>query len=345
MPYSDFSTEDFVKDPYFQAWVLQDDPEVNSFWELWIELYPEKEKTVSAAMDMLLHKNIQNVPMVPEKEVKKAWEQLNKTIAPKVIPLTNAAYSGATPKKPASWRLMAAAVAGLVMLAFGFLYYQEQHKTITYTSVNSQVMPITLPDGSEVILNANSSVAFKKHWANNSQREVWLKGEAFFSVTKKPLKGQPTFTVHANKVQVQVLGTQFNVADRATKTQVILNSGKIKLMVNNTRKPTALTMLPGDYVALNKSNENIIKQKVNPEAFSGWRTQKLVFKNTPLAEIIAQIEQTYGTKINLTNTSLLDRTFTGTFPNNNLPVLLQTLEKAFQLQISQQGQTLTFIKI
>ncbi|KAA5546806.1 FecR family protein [Adhaeribacter rhizoryzae] len=344
MPYSDFSTEDFVKDSYFQAWVLQDDPEVNSFWELWIELYPEKEKTVSAAMEILLEKNIQNIPVVSEKQVKKAWEQLNKTIAPKVIPITNAAYSGATPQKTVSWRLMAAAVAGLVMLAFGFLYYREQHKILTYTSVNSQIMPITLPDGSEVILNANSSVAFKKHWAASSPREVWLKGEAFFSVTKKPLKGQPTFTVHANKVQVQVLGTQFNVADRATKTQVILNSGKIKLMVADAHRPTALTMLPGDYVALNKTNEKIIKLKVNPEAFSGWRSQKLQFKNTPLAEIIAQIEQTYGTKIILTDTSLLDRTFTGTFPNNNLPVLLQTLEKAFQLQINQKGQTLTFIK-
>ncbi|GEO04354.1 hypothetical protein AAE02nite_20180 [Adhaeribacter aerolatus] len=345
MPYSDFNTEDFVKDPYFQVWVLQDDPEANSFWELWMELYPEKEKTVSAAIEILLNENVEKELIVPEAQIKEAWEQLNINIQPNVIPISSPSYSGTHPKKPVSWLLVAAAITGILMLTFGFLYFREQHKTVTYTSVNSQVLPITLPDGSAVMLNSNSSLAFKKTWTNQSQREVWLKGEAFFSVTKKPLKGMPTFTVHANKVQVQVLGTQFNVADRASQTQVILNSGKIKLMVNDTRKPTALTMLPGDYVALDKYEEKIIKLKVNPEAFSGWRSQKLVFKNTPLAEIIAQIEQTYGTKIILTDTSLVDRTFTGTFPNNNLPVLLQTLEKAFQLNISQQGQILTFRKI
>jgi ferric-dicitrate binding protein FerR (iron transport regulator) len=109
-------------------------------------------------------------------------------------------------------------------------------------------------------------------------------------------------------------------------------------------KPKVVSMMPGDYVAFDKKEDKLTKTKVNPEAFSGWRSRKLVFNNTPLTEILGQIEQTYGTKVIITDPGLLDRTFTGTFPNDNLPVLLRTLKKAFQVQIHQKGQIITFHK-
>jgi transmembrane sensor len=344
MSYSDFGIEDFIKDPYFQAWVLQDDAEANSFWELWMELYPEKEPIVSAAIEILLNKSIESTLPLSKKDVKRAWKQLDLSIKQQNSLLHNHPSEFKIKKQRRLWMPMAAAVTGLLMFAFGFWFYRNQNATVTFTSRNSQVIPVSLPDGSQVMLNANSSLTFKKNWDDKKEREVWLKGEAFFSITKKPSKGLPTFTVHANKVNVQVLGTEFNVADRGPKTQVILSSGKIKLFVPTAGKPMNLTMVPGDYVAFVKNEKKLIHTKVNPEAFSGWRNRKLVFQNTPLAEIMGQIEQTYGVKVELSDSSLLDRTFTGTFPNNDLPILLNTLMRAFQVEIDQKGQTISVNK-
>jgi ferric-dicitrate binding protein FerR (iron transport regulator) len=340
MSYSDFGTADFVEDPYFQAWVLRDDPQVNAFWELWMGLYPEKERQVAAAIDILLQKSLAPTAAPSGKQIRQAWQQLQHTLEAR--PPGPGRAAGSPKKKSPAWLPVAMALTAMVVFAWAYWYYPAQPATLTYTSRNSQVLPVQLPDGSQVLLNANSSLTFRKVWQDDQDREVWLKGEAFFTVTRKPLKGLATFTVHAPKVKVQVLGTVFNVADRSASTQVILNAGKINLEVPTTGKPKVLTLRPGDYVALRKKDDLLTRTRVNPEAFSGWRARKLVFNNTPLAEIMGQIEQTYGAKVTLADSRLLNRTFTGTFPNDNLPVLLKTLEKAFQLQVSRQGQNLTF---
>lgn len=345
MSYSNFGVADFVKDPYFQSWVLQDDPEINAFWELWIELYPEKMPLVSAAIDCLLHKSIEKTTPVSSQHIDAAWKQVHLAITPGNKAAGVEPFSRMPQRKNSHWIPLAAALTGLLLLAFGYWFYTGQQARVTITSQNSQVIPVSLPDGSQVMLNANSSLSFRKNWDDQHAREVWLKGEAFFSVKKDPVIGQPTFTVHANKLKVQVLGTQFNVANRSLKTQVILNSGKIKLLVPSPGKPKVLTLMPGDYVAYVKKGKKLSKTQVDPEAFSGWRSSKLKFNNTPLAEIIGQIEQNYGTKVSLADASLLTRTFTGTFPNDNLPVLLQTLEKAFPIQVSQQGQKIVLQKL
>jgi transmembrane sensor len=344
MSYSDFGLEDFVTDPYFQSWVLQDDPEINSFWELWMELYPEKVTLVSAAIETLLQKSITHPVPVSGKQIQQAWKQVHQAISPGIPAAFEPPVRSGIKRKAPWWLPVAATLTCFLLVALGYWFYSGQQARVTFTSQNSQVIPVRLPDGSQVLLNANSSLSFKKNWDNHHDREVWLKGEAFFSVTQKPVIGRPTFTVHAHKVKVQVLGTQFNVAVRRTATQVVLNSGKIKLMVPAPGKPTVVTMVPGDHVAYARKDKKITKTQVNPAAYSGWRSRKLMFNNSPLEEIIGQIEQTYGTKVSLADSALLNRTFTGTFPNNNLPVLLKTLEKAFQVQVSQQGQKIILEK-
>src|SRR5690606_18122735 len=126
-----------------------------------------------------------------------------------------------------NWYRIAAVFAGLLLVSALLLWVYRTSDT-TYTTAFGEVKTILLPDSSEIILNANSTLSYATHWNKSKAREVFLSGEAFFKVQEKPVaSGYAKFVVHTGNLDIEVLGTQFNVHHRRNKTQVVLNSGKV----------------------------------------------------------------------------------------------------------------------
>jgi ferric-dicitrate binding protein FerR (iron transport regulator) len=84
-----------------------------------------------------------------------------------------------------------------------------------------------LPDATEVTVNANSRIICSKGWQDGKDREVWMKGEAFFHVRKTPLKSR--FIVHTDHFAIIVTGTQFNAVNRGGRANVMLREGSVNL--------------------------------------------------------------------------------------------------------------------
>ena len=229
-----------------------------------------------------------------------------------------------------SWQA-AALLAGL--LIGGYLFYALLAPSFTVQQTAfGQTDTLQLPDGSTVVLNSHSEIRYATTWNSEDVREVWLKGEAYFSV--QHTMNHQKFLVHTDPLSVEVLGTTFNVNHRPGRTQVVLETGKIKL---STPQQDSLVMQPGDWVELSEASPTLVRKSVNLQDYLSWRKQILVFNQTPLPEVAQIIEDYYGVEVRLQD-NLRSRTITGSIPTDNLTVLLRALSASMRIKVHQQDQ-------
>lgn len=241
------------------------------------------------------------------------------------------------------WQWLRWAAAAVVVLSLaGMYWYQLPKKQHTETAFG-ETRKVILSDQSEVTLNGNSQLSFKDHWGNDQTREVWVEGEAFFKVAHTA--SHQRFVVHLpNNVNVEVLGTEFNVYSRKAKTRVVLNTGKIRLTVQEDND-NALVMKPGDLFESDIDSKRRLVQRVNTDAYSSWRNSVMTFDNTSLAEIVQKLEETYGLEVTVADPALLEQRFSGTIPTKNIETLLVGLERLFDLKITKVQDKITIQSI
>ncbi len=276
-----------------------------------------------------------------------AWDQLQ--FYPEVSgELSERMYAGirarttAVPAKPVltggrrpmlrSARLRLSAIVTSILLLAGFAYLLQYHSQVTEHTAYGQVATIILPDQSVVKLNGNSQIRYGRHWNSTAAREIWLEGEAFFSVIHT--KNHQKFIVHtAENCSVEVLGTSFSVMRRRDRTRVVLNSGRIRLNLGESAQARQVTMLPGELVEFKKEPIAYRRQRVESARFSAWTQNKMVFDATPLAEVVAILHDTYGVEVTVADPALLSKQLWGSVPSGKASLLLAALENSFGLRV------------
>ena len=144
---------------------------------------------------------------------------------------------------------------------------------------------VTLSDGTRVMLNANSTLEYPASFDDAEVREVRLKGEAHFEVTKNPHR---PFVVKAGEMQTQVLGTVFDVkAYRKDAPKVTLMQGKVKV----SNADTEVEMRPGQTATL--QSDKIVVSKASPSA-SDWLEGDFDMDQVTLAEAMSDIGAWYN---------------------------------------------------
>lgn len=221
------------------------------------------------------------------------------------------------------------------MLVSGLVYYQFfYHTEILLATTYGQQLETQLPDGSKVTLNANSSLKYH----SRDPRKVWLQGEAFFEVKKKPKTGAD-FQVITEDLTVNVLGTSFNVNTRNDKTKVFLEEGKVRLKVDNPAKDL-IEMDPGDLITYSKKQNKLKENRKNASALENtyWKEGTLMFNNTPLPQALYEIEDIYGIQFVLQSEELNKEAISGGVPIKDLDVTLQSLREVYGIRIRSEGK-------
>lgn len=239
------------------------------------------------------------------------------------------------------WR-MAAMLTGILFSAL-LTYYLlgAKDNVITYSTTYGQTAKVILPDSSSVMLNGNSSIKYISGWSNKKTREVWLTGEAFFSV--KHTYNHQKFKVNtSDKLSIEVLGTEFNVYNRNTRTRVVLNSGKVTLNMQESARQNRITMNPGELIEFKEGPSSFVKRGVKAEIYSSWVNKKLILDNTSFREIALLLEETYGLSVVVPDVSLYEERFSGTVPCENAGMLLNALALSFNLTIQKKGNHVEF---
>lgn len=199
---------------------------------------------------------------------------------------------------------------------FAVVFFVFTSKTTVSTHL-AETKTISLPDGSEVTLNANSKLTAPR-FAWIGDRKVSLEGEAFFKVTKGK-----TFTVESIAGTVTVLGTSFNVNARASVYNVACYTGKVKVRSNN------------DEVTLTQGLSTTLKGKslTKAEQFdvnkTTWRTGDFYFESKPLRIVLDELERQFNVEIVYDGDDT--RLYSGYFSNKNLEQALDMVCKPMVL--------------
>ena len=233
------------------------------------QLSPEEEQAMFSNLEFSYSKSKEEVwsqleGMMEEQEEKPAT--IERTLVPEAAEADKA--------QRFNWKWIAAASVAILLSTSLFARFY----TRTVAVEPGQFVSHTLPDGSEVHLNAATSISYKPYWWRFS-RGVDMQGEAYFVVAK----GEK-FTVNAVMGSVEVLGTEFNVYARGDDFKVYCEEGRVKvsseMLVESSKKSVELTQGQLASIELNHLNQPLLLkqvQEVSVEAILSWRTGRFLF--------------------------------------------------------------------
>jgi transmembrane sensor len=240
-----------------------------------------------------------------------------------------------------SWLFRVAAVLALpIMLGIGWYLgatkISNETQLCEVTAPKGQISKCVLADGTEVWLNAGSTIKYDPSLRGDS-REVMLDGEAYFKVSKS--KGK-SFVVSTKHAQIKVLGTIFNLKAYSgeNKVETTLEEGIVEFSLNGSAtKPVELN--PGEQLVYSVSEKTITLGKVETYLHTAWKDGKFVFKDADLKSIIAELERLYDVRIHVKNERLLELRFRGMFEyEENIFNALEALEQTTNMKYTMNGR-------
>lgn len=256
------------------------------------------------------------------------WLQLNATL--EALPSTATAATTRNTrvfhmKAPYWWAAAAVLAIGLTWTLLG----PGSYKTIT-TAQNLD--SLHLPDGSMVYINAHSTVRYSRTFGKDNRHIKIDKGEAFFDVVKNDAI---PFTVDAPDVEVEVLGTAFNVKAAKSGVKVFVQSGKVSAAYKSKGSGKKVILTPGQEASLARHGNTIDTRfyKKNNNILA-WRTRCLTFDDAPLTEVAAALSDFYNVQVDISNQQLNDKKLLATFPNMPLEEVLDIMRKTLQINIT-----------
>jgi len=227
----------------------------------------------------------------------------------------------------------AAAAAIFVVIGSIFLYqFAIKNMSLqTYSTQLAEKRTITLPDGSQVKLNADTRIQFQKVF-DDSERAVFLEGQAFFDIERD---GRP-FIIQTDNAQVVVVGTSFNVEARKHKTKVIVKSGTVRLLSKNSSTGEGVLLKKNEMSACLENFSPVPPVTVDADYLLGWLQNKHIFDKTPLDEIIEELRRSYDIKIKIADLSIARLELSGEFndqpPKEILSLICLALDLDYHIE-------------
>ncbi len=192
---------------------------------------------------------------------------------------------------------------------------------------------VELPDGSQVWLNAASSLRFPTSF-KGSERRVEITGEAYFEVAKNK---QMPFIVKVNASEVRVLGTHFNInaySDESTVTTTLLEGA-----VQFTNGSSVYTLKPGDQAELSTTGQVKLLQDVDLDNVVAWKNGLLHFENEDIKTVMRKLSRWYNIEA-VYNTNVKDHFFAEIPSKSNLSEVLKALELTGKVKFGIDGRTI-----
>lgn len=227
------------------------------------------------------------------------------------------------------WFAWAAAIALMVLAGWWFFTIPNEAEALKVAqTIDNEKIKISLADGTVVWLNENSKLSYPTQFELD-KREVELEGEGFFEVARKETA---PFTIQTPSAKVIVLGTSFNVNARKVEqgVTVMVESGVVQLQPNNSDEH--LQLEAGEKGVFKMSDRSLKFAKANPNA-SAWKSGVLKYKDTPLQEVVLDLERHFDAKISIEKTIMQECLYTGRFPNATLKGVLENIANNFKMEL------------
>lgn len=198
-------------------------------------------------------------------------------------------------------------------------------KVIEKVSLPGQKVTTALPDGTMVKLNADSRILVPDHFTGRT-REVTLYGEAFFEVARDESK---PFVIRTKDIEVEVLGTSFNVKSYPGKDLSIVSvaTGKVAVTDNDERR---VDLIPGEKISYDSDSRSMVKEEFEWEEEYGWKENILLFTGNDFTEIKEKLSKWYGVEFTVESGTLdFSKKFTGKYIDPPLNAVLEGLSYVY----------------
>lgn len=306
--YSHFQMKDWLDDLAFRRWVYHG--EQDDFWQEFVRNNPGQHARIEQARETLLAIRGELDPL-PEPEVKLRVSEILDAIQDETL------------RKLPWWRSNWLKIAAILLLALGIvtalfrereslqnlqtfvtgLGDSDKETQLEIRNETNAIQLVNLPDGSSVILKKYARISYPATFAAD-RREVTLRGEAFFEVVKNP---EQPFFVYAGSMVTKVKGTSFSIRanDDDEDVQLVVKTGLVEVSaLEDEGKSGAgagkkLVLKPNEQVTFNRKSLHMITKTVQKPVLLNLpaESQDFEFRRTPLTEVFARMEKTYGIHI------------------------------------------------
>ncbi|MCC7465087.1 MAG: FecR domain-containing protein [Saprospiraceae bacterium] len=226
----------------------------------------------------------------------------------------------------------AAVIALLITSVWGWTLYSDSNALQTFAA--AETGSIQLNDGSTVWLRKGSQLQYPASLTADT-REVRLQGEGFFQIKHDPSR---PFIVHLeNGGAVQVLGTEFDVSQEPQKTTVLVQSGKVRFSPQAGLEGLVLTA--GHKAEFDHESDKIVHSLTNTLNDLAWQRGGLEFINTPLKQVVKDLEKYYSVTITLEAPGMEDVPHSAPLTNQPIEKVLESLALTHQITVEKTGET------
>ena len=240
----------------------------------------------------------------------------------------------------------------------GNLVASQQGNTLQYISAEAQdklvyntlniphgrQFDLVLSDGTKVKLNSGSSIKYPVRFLKGQERKVFLKGEAYFDVTRD--RAHP-FIVNADEMNIKVLGTQFNLSFYPEDEDIstVLVEGAVVLYKDGAdiSTNTSSQLAPGQRAEWNKVNNTMTIKEVDTNIFTAWKDGYLLFKASPFHSIRSKLERHFNISIEDRSGKLQDQIYTATFRNETIEEILEAFKEDTHFEYIREGSRIVIL--
>ena len=281
--------------------------------------------------------------------VEKAWDRFKALN----IENENSHYEVVRPPKTILYIYRIAALILVSLFAAYVVYTQDQLENSRLQQEEIVMMQeittdagdkaqVTFSDGSRVVVNSSTRIDFPKTF-RNQKREVFLEGEAYFEVKHDPVR---PFIVHNKEVEIEVLGTKFNVRgwQEDDQTEVVVENGKVSVKTfDETANDMAEAILTkGTFTTVQHGSAPSTVQKVDVKNKLVWLSGGLHFDKTPFWRVIQDIERRFNVTVKIQNSELEETLFTSTFSEADLNEVINVISSTMEISYEAEGNEIVF---
>ena len=230
-------------------------------------------------------------------------------------------------------------IAAIVILLLGIgsvlLYMNDKgvlsRKTVVATTDNQKNLQVTLPDGSNIFLNRNTRLSYRKNFGRHG-RNVTLSGEAFFEIARD--ENNP-FIVDAGNASIKVLGTSFNIIsnNQDSAVEVFVKTGQV--MVSGSENNNNLILEPGFIGTMfPEHSEKSVNNNLN---YMSWNTGLLVYDGQTLDVVFRDLKRVYNMDIVADDPDIITNTWTSPIDNQTQETIIRLICASFNLSYTKDG--------
>lgn len=238
-------------------------------------------------------------------------------------------------------QIAAAILLPVFIILSAYLYNENRQITsddMIVSTGKGERASVALPDGTTISLNSDSKLSYLPKTYNRKERNVSFSGEGYFQVYKNK---EVPFIINSKGIQVKVLGTTFNLYVRETsqKAELALEEGSVWLQSTKSSKNIVLHHNQKAIIDQSTGDITVVEDK-NIEKSSAWRQGDMIFRNTPLSDVLQVLEENYNITFKTDCKSCLVDRFTGTLSTTDLNEVLEVIEKSYHLKAEMSGNVI-----